>query len=52
VTKLAGAVTMSQAFLPQRVSEFLGRALGAESAFTAGVDPAARQAYEERARSV
>lgn len=52
VTKLAGVVTMSQAFLPSRVSEFLGRALGAESAFTAGVDPVARQAYEERARSV
>ncbi|WP_375499316.1 SDR family oxidoreductase [uncultured Jatrophihabitans sp.] len=52
VTKLAGAVTMSQAFLPSRVSEFLGRALGAETAFTAGVDPLARQAYEERARAV
>ena len=52
VTKLAGAVTMSQAFLPQRVAEFLGRALGAESAFTAGVNPAARKAYEDRVRAV
>ena len=52
VTKLAGAITLSQAFLPQRISEYLGRALGAESAFTAGVDPAVREAYEERVRSI
>ena len=52
VTKLAGVVTMSQAFLPQRVAEYLGRALGAETAFTAGVDPVVRQAYEDRVRSV
>ncbi len=52
VTKLAGAITMSQALLPQRITELLGRALGAESAFTDGVDPIARQAYEDRARSL
>ncbi|WP_375482971.1 SDR family oxidoreductase [uncultured Jatrophihabitans sp.] len=52
VSKLAGAITQSQAFLPSRVSEYLGRVLGAESAFTAGVDPSARQAYEDRVRAV
>ena len=52
VTKLAGAITLSQSFVPARVAEFLGRALGAETAFTAGVDPAVRAAYEERVRSI
>ena len=52
VTKVAGALAMSQAFLPQRASAFLARALGVEDAFTSAVDPAARQAYEDRARSV
>lgn len=52
VTRLAGAIVASQSFLPRRITESLGRALGVEATFTTAVDTAARQAYEERARTV
>jgi Short-chain alcohol dehydrogenase of unknown specificity len=51
VTKVAGAIIASQAFLPRRVTEWLGRRLGAEAMFTTDVDVAARRAYEERVRA-
>jgi hypothetical protein len=51
VTKVAGALVASQAFLPRRFTEALARRMGAEDTFTTEVDHAARQAYEERVRS-
>jgi NAD(P)-dependent dehydrogenase (short-subunit alcohol dehydrogenase family) len=51
VTKVAGAIIASQAFLPRRFTEALGRKLGAEATFTTDVDQAARKAYEERVRT-
>lgn len=51
VTKVAGALVASQAFLPRRLTESLARRLGAEDAFTTAVDDTARRAYEERVRT-
>lgn len=51
VTKLAGRIVASQAFLPRRFTERVGRVLGAESTFTTEVDQDARRAYEERVRT-
>jgi NAD(P)-dependent dehydrogenase (short-subunit alcohol dehydrogenase family) len=51
ITRLAGALVASQAWMPQRVSERIGRAFGTEDTFTSAVDGAARQAYEERVRT-
>jgi NAD(P)-dependent dehydrogenase (short-subunit alcohol dehydrogenase family) len=51
VTKVAGALVASQAFLPRRFTEALARRMGAEDTFTTEVDHAARKAYEERVRS-
>ncbi|MDT4899558.1 MAG: hypothetical protein QOJ78_488 [Pseudonocardiales bacterium] len=51
ITKLAGALVASQAWMPQRVSERIGRAFGAEDTFTTAVDDVARKAYEERVRT-
>ncbi len=51
VTRLAGSLVASQAFLPRAITEPLGRALGLESTFTTAVDNSARQAYEDRARN-
>lgn len=51
VTKLAGVLAASQAFLPRAVTERLTRAMGTESTFTSAVDQRARQAYEERVRT-
>jgi NAD(P)-dependent dehydrogenase (short-subunit alcohol dehydrogenase family) len=51
VTRVAGAIIASQAFLPRRFTEALGRKLGAEAIFTTDVDQAARRAYEERVRT-
>jgi NAD(P)-dependent dehydrogenase (short-subunit alcohol dehydrogenase family) len=52
VTKLAGALAASQAFVPRRFAEAVGRSLGVESTFTTAVDPTARRAYEERIASI
>ena len=51
VTRVAGALVASQAFVPRRWSESLARRMGAESTFTSDVDDAARRAYEERVRT-
>jgi NAD(P)-dependent dehydrogenase (short-subunit alcohol dehydrogenase family) len=51
VTRVAGALIASQAFLPTRFTERLGKALGAEDTFTSAVDVEARRAYEERIRT-
>ncbi len=50
VTKLVGALALSQKFLPRRVGEAINRALHTDSVFLEDVDSAARQDYEERAR--
>ncbi|MEO9139982.1 MAG: SDR family oxidoreductase [Jatrophihabitans sp.] len=52
VTRIAGALVASQAFLPQRLTESIGRKLGLEEAFTTAVDNAARHDYEERVRTI
>jgi len=52
VTRLAGALVASQAYLPQRLTEAIGRKFGLEDAFTTAVDPAARASYEERVRAL
>ena len=51
VTKVAGAIVASQAFLPRRFTEALGKKMGAEATFTTDVDHQARRAYEERVRT-
>jgi NAD(P)-dependent dehydrogenase (short-subunit alcohol dehydrogenase family) len=51
VTKVAGALVASQAFLPRRLTEALARKMGAENTFTTEVDDDARRAYEERVRT-
>jgi hypothetical protein len=51
VTRSAGALIASQALLPRRFTESLGRAMGAESVFTTGIDAEARRAYEQRVRA-
>jgi NAD(P)-dependent dehydrogenase (short-subunit alcohol dehydrogenase family) len=49
-TRLAGAVSASQKFIPRRFAEALNRALGGESIFTDDVDAEQRKTYEDRAR--
>jgi NAD(P)-dependent dehydrogenase (short-subunit alcohol dehydrogenase family) len=49
-TRLAGALSASQKFIPRRLAEALNRALGGDSVFTDGVDAEQRKAYEVRAR--
>jgi NAD(P)-dependent dehydrogenase (short-subunit alcohol dehydrogenase family) len=50
VTRLAGALSAAQKFLPRNIAERLTRALGGERVFLADVDTAKRQEYEDRAR--
>jgi predicted kinase len=50
VTKAAGAVVVSQRFMPRTVAEGLNRLLGGEHVFTDDVDVEQRRAYEARAR--
>lgn len=50
VTKVAGAMVVSQKFWPRRIAEALNRVLGGDHVFTDDVDVAKRQAYEARAR--
>jgi NAD(P)-dependent dehydrogenase (short-subunit alcohol dehydrogenase family) len=49
-TRLAGALTASQKFIPRGIAEALNRVLGAESVFTDDVDVHQRKSYEDRAR--
>jgi NAD(P)-dependent dehydrogenase (short-subunit alcohol dehydrogenase family) len=50
VTKAAGAVVVSQRFMPRIFGEGLNRMLGGEHVFTDDVDIEKRRAYEARAR--
>jgi NAD(P)-dependent dehydrogenase (short-subunit alcohol dehydrogenase family) len=50
VTKLAGALSMAQKFMPRTVAEGLNRAIGGESVFLDDVDTEKRKDYEDRAR--
>jgi NAD(P)-dependent dehydrogenase (short-subunit alcohol dehydrogenase family) len=50
-TRLAGALSASQKFIPRRFAEALNRALGADSVFTDDVDAEQRKSYEDRARN-
>ena len=50
VTKLAGALSASQKFMPRTIAERLTRALGGEKVFLDDVDVEKRKQYEERAR--
>lgn len=52
ITRVAGAIVASQAFLPQRWTEAIGRRLGLEEAFTTAVDTTARKSYEDRVAGV
>lgn len=49
-TKLAGALSASQKFMPRRIAEALNRALGGDAVFTDDVDADERRGYEDRAR--
>lgn len=48
VPRSMGVVLQSQRFVPQRVSEALGRALGTERVFGSDVDVAKRRSYADR----
>jgi NAD(P)-dependent dehydrogenase (short-subunit alcohol dehydrogenase family) len=50
VTKAAGAMVVSQRFMPRVLAEGLNRMLGGEHVFTDDVDVQQRRAYEARAR--
>ena len=50
-TRLAGALSASQKFMPRRIAEALSRALGGDSVFNDDVDAEQRKAYENRARN-
>jgi NAD(P)-dependent dehydrogenase (short-subunit alcohol dehydrogenase family) len=50
VTKAAGAMVLSQRFMPRVMAEGLNRMLGGEHVFTDDVDVEKRSAYEARAR--
>ncbi|MCX5043219.1 SDR family oxidoreductase [Aldersonia sp. NBC_00410] len=52
VTRIAGAISRSQNFMPSRLVEFLGRHSGMENVFLDDVDIEARRAYERRARGI
>ena len=49
-TRLAGALSASQKYLPRTIAEALNRALGTEAVFTDDVDVDTRKSYEDRAR--
>jgi short-subunit dehydrogenase len=49
IPRAMGVVLSSQRFMPQRVSEALGRVLGAERVFTDDVDVDKRRGYAKRA---
>jgi len=49
VTKAAGAMVVSQRFMPRVMGEGLNRMLGGEHVFTDDVDVEKRKAYEARA---
>lgn len=50
ITKMAGAMVVSQKFWPRRVAEGLNRLIGGDHVFTDDVDVEKRKAYEARAR--
>lgn len=50
ITRVAGAMVVSQKFWPRRVAEALNRLIGGDHVFLDGVDSAKRSAYEARAR--
>jgi NAD(P)-dependent dehydrogenase (short-subunit alcohol dehydrogenase family) len=50
VTKLAGALSAAQKFMPRTIAEGLTRALGGEKVFLDDVDTDKRRDYENRAR--
>jgi NAD(P)-dependent dehydrogenase (short-subunit alcohol dehydrogenase family) len=50
ITKVAGAMVVSQKFWPRRLSEGLNRLMGGDHVFTDDVDVEKRRAYEARAR--
>ncbi|KAA1251899.1 SDR family oxidoreductase [Mycobacterium simiae] len=50
VTRAAGAMVVSQKFMPRWVAEGLNRILGGEHVFTEDINVAQRRAYEARAR--
>jgi NAD(P)-dependent dehydrogenase (short-subunit alcohol dehydrogenase family) len=50
ITKVAGALVVSQKFWPRRLSEGLNRLMGGDHVFTDDVDVEKRRAYEARAR--
>ncbi|CAM4326866.1 3-alpha-(or 20-beta)-hydroxysteroid dehydrogenase [Mycobacterium basiliense] len=50
VTRAAGAMVVSQKFIPRWVAEGLNRMVGGEHVFTDGIDVEQRRAYEARAR--
>ena len=50
VTRWAGIVAGSQAFIPRRLGEVMARAAGAEDSFVK-IDNTARKDYEDRVRS-
>jgi NAD(P)-dependent dehydrogenase (short-subunit alcohol dehydrogenase family) len=46
----AGAIVVSQRFMPRRLGEFVSRRFGSEQIFLGDVDAERRRAYEDRAR--
>jgi short-subunit dehydrogenase len=50
VTKAAGAMVVSQRYMPRSLAEALTRALGGDHVFTDEVDVEKRKSYEARAR--
>lgn len=50
ITKVAGAMVVSQKFWPRRVAEALNRMIGGDHVFTDDIDVEKRRAYEARAR--
>lgn len=50
ITKVAGAMVVSQKFWPRRVAEGLSRLIGGDHTFLEDIDVEKRRAYEARAR--
>ncbi|OBJ61534.1 SDR family oxidoreductase [Mycobacterium asiaticum] len=50
ITKVAGAMVVSQKLWPRRVAEALNRMIGGDHVFTDDIDVEKRRAYEARAR--
>ena len=50
IPAMAGAIVVSQRFMPRRLGEFVSRSFGSEQIFLADVDTERRRAYEDRAR--